>query len=55
MMNGKMAGEGFNFVPLCDRNNVICSAIIASVPVDNNDDKSYSDNNFSEIELFHSL
>ena len=54
-MNGKIAREGFNFVPLCDRNNVVCSAIIASVPVDDNADESHSENNFSEIESFHSL
>ena len=54
-MNGKILGEGFNFVPLCDRNNVICGAIITTVPVDNNADEIYSENIFSEIELFYSL
>ena len=54
-MNGKIAREGFNFVPLFDRNHFICGAIITTVPVDKNADESHSENNFSEIESFHSL
>ena len=54
-MNRKIVEKVFNFFPLCDLNNVICGVIITSVPVDKNSDKSYSDNDFAEIELFHSL